>query len=80
MTAGSQMLQTLSGPPDLTREMNAAPALFEKWQPDIPFMQAIKSAVVKAIEGPNRSGFTELHPNRLAQSELSCRCDVTQPR
>jgi histone H3/H4 len=33
---------------DLTREMNAAPALFEKWQPDIPFMQAVKSAVVKA--------------------------------
>jgi hypothetical protein len=27
---------------DLTREMNAAPALFEKWQPAIPFtcMQA----------------------------------------
>jgi hypothetical protein len=33
---------------DLTREMNAAPALFEKWEPDIPFMQAVKSAVVKA--------------------------------
>ena len=33
---------------DLTREMNAAPALFDTWQPDIPFMQAVKSAVVKA--------------------------------
>jgi hypothetical protein len=22
--------------------MNAAPALFEKWKPDIPFMQAVK--------------------------------------
>ena len=33
---------------DLTREMNAAPALFDKWQPDVPFMQAVKSAVVKA--------------------------------
>ena len=22
---------------DLTREMNAAPALFDKWQPDVPF-------------------------------------------
>jgi histone H3/H4 len=33
---------------DLTREMNVAPALFDKWQPDIPFMHAVKSAVVKA--------------------------------
>ena len=33
---------------DLTREMNAAPAKFDKWQPDIPFMQAIKRAVIKA--------------------------------
>eukprot|EP01047_Picozoa_sp_COSAG01_P074919 COSAG01_NODE_12673_length_1701_cov_6.781523_2_plen_67_part_00 len=28
--------------------MNAAPALFDKWQPDVPFMQVVKSAVVKA--------------------------------
>jgi histone H3/H4 len=33
---------------DLTREMNAAPALFDKWQPEIPFMQSVKQAVIKA--------------------------------
>ncbi len=33
----------------LTQEMNAAPTKFDKWQPDIPFMQAIKRAVIKAI-------------------------------
>jgi histone H3/H4 len=32
----------------LTQEMNAAPTKFDKWQPDIPFMQAIKRAVIKA--------------------------------
>jgi hypothetical protein len=30
--------------------MNAALACFDKWQPDIPFMQAVKSAVVMEPE------------------------------
>ena len=36
---------------DLTREMNAAPARFAHWQPDNPFMVAIKRAIVSATTG-----------------------------
>jgi hypothetical protein len=36
---------------DLTREMNAAPARFAQWQPDNPFMAAIKRAIVSATTG-----------------------------
>ena len=34
----------------LTREMNAAPAKFDAWEPDIPFMQALKRAVITATQ------------------------------
>ena len=39
----------------LTREMNAAPAKFEDWNPDIPFMQALKRAVISATQSISAS-------------------------
>lgn len=39
----------------LTREMNAAPAKFEEWNPDIPFMQALKRAVNSATQSISAS-------------------------
>jgi histone H3/H4 len=41
---------------DLTREMNAAPALFDKWQPEIPFMHSVKQAVIKRHRGRANQG------------------------
>jgi hypothetical protein len=39
--------QTARSP--LTREMNAAPARFADWEPDIPFMKSLKQAVQCAM-------------------------------
>ena len=41
---------TETGQSPLTREMNAAPSKFDEWQPDIPFMQALKNAVTSATQ------------------------------
>ena len=41
---------TETGQSPLTREMNAAPAKFDAWEPDIPFMQALKRAVITATQ------------------------------